>query len=94
MRSDFAVMYSCGIEEVQADRTHILFVLPETLATFRSRMDETLVDELLALQASAAVEKGLVSPEHLVVDTFPSEQGSQRVTDAGTLYKAKKKSSR
>jgi hypothetical protein len=34
-----------------------------------------------------------VSPAHVVVDTFPSEQGRQRVTDAATLYKAKKKSS-
>jgi hypothetical protein len=37
------------------------------------------------------MEKGLVSPAHLLVDTFPSEQGSQRVTDATTLYKAQKK---
>ncbi len=47
------------------------------------------------------MEEGLVSPQHLVVDTFPAEQGSQRVTDlpvpcparqtgATTLYKAKK----
>jgi hypothetical protein len=28
----------------------------------------------------------------LLVDTFPAEQGSQRVTDATTLYKAQKKS--
>jgi hypothetical protein len=26
-----------------------------------------------------AIEAGLVSPAHLVVDTFPSEQGSPRV---------------
>jgi hypothetical protein len=39
------------------------------------------------------MEAGLVSPAHLVVDTFPSEQGSQRVNDAATLYKAEKKSS-
>jgi hypothetical protein len=37
------------------------------------------------------MEEGLVSPAHLVIDTFPSEQGSQRVTDATTLYKAQKK---
>ena len=35
-----------------------------------------------------------MSPAHLVVDTFPREQGSQRVNDAATLYKAQKKSSR
>ena len=52
------------------------------------------MDELLALHAAAAMEAGLVSPAHLVVDTFPSEQGSQRVNEATTLYKAQKKSSR
>lgn len=43
------------------------------------------MDELMAIQAAAAMEEGLVSPAHLVIDTFPSEQGSQRVTDATTL---------
>jgi hypothetical protein len=52
-----------------------------------------LMEELLAIQAGTAMEDGLVSPAHLVVDTFPSEQGSQRVNDAATLYKAQKKSS-
>ena len=69
------------------------FVLPETLAQFRSRFDEALMEELLAIQAAAAMDEGLVSPAHLLVDTFPAEQGSQRVTDATTLYKAQKKSS-
>jgi hypothetical protein len=50
------------------------------------------MDTLIAIQAAAAMEAGLVSPAHLVVDTFPCEQGSQRVTDATTLYKAQKKS--
>jgi hypothetical protein len=67
--------------------------LPETLAQFRSRIDEALMDELLAIQAAAAMDEGLVSPAHLLVDTFPTEQGSQRVTDATTLYKAQKNSS-
>jgi hypothetical protein len=49
------------------------------------------MDQLVAIQAAAAMEEGLVSPAHLLVDTFPSEQGSQRVTDATTLYKAQKK---
>jgi hypothetical protein len=49
------------------------------------------MDELLASQAAAAMEEGLVSPAHLVIATFPCEQGSQRVTDATTLYKAQKK---
>jgi hypothetical protein len=64
------------------------------LAQFRSRLDAPLMEELLAIQAAAAMEDGVVSPAHLVVDTFPSEQGSQRVNDATTLYKAQKKSSR
>jgi hypothetical protein len=67
------------------------FVLPTTLCEFRARIDEPLMDELIAIQAAAAMEEGLVSPAHLVVDTFPCEQGSQRVTDATTLYKAQKK---
>jgi hypothetical protein len=84
-------MYACGLQEYQAPRRQAHFVLPETLCEFRSRIDEALMDELLALQAAAAMEAGLVSPAHLVVDTFPCEQGSQRVTDATTLYKAQKK---
>jgi hypothetical protein len=94
LRTDFAVMYVCGIYDVQVDASQEHFVLPETLAQFRSFIDEKLMEELVTLQASSAIEQGLVSPSHLVVDTFPSEQGSQRVTDATTLYKAKKKSSK
>ena len=94
LRTDLAVMYACGIGKVQVDRSQGYFVLPEVLAQFRSRIDAALMDELLAIQAAAAMEQVLVSPAHLVVDTFPSEQGSQRVNDAATLYKAKKKSSR
>ena len=93
LRTDFALMYACGIEAVQWDSAPEHFVLPETLAQFRQRIDEALMDELLAIQAAAAMEEGLVSPAHLLVDTFPVEQGSQRVTDATTLYKAQKKSS-
>ena len=94
LRTDLAVRYACGISEVQVNRAQEHFVLPELLTQFRSRLDEPLLNELLALQAAAAIEQGVVSPAHLVVDTFPSEQGSQRVNDAATLYKAKKKSSR
>lgn len=93
LRTDVAVMYACGIETVQLDSPQAHFVLPETLAQFRSRLDEALIEELLAIQAAAAMDEGLVSPAHLLVDTFPAEQGSQRVTDATTLYKAQKKSS-
>ena len=94
LRTDLAVMYACGIPEVQVDGSQEHFVLPEVLVHFRSRLDAPLMEELLAIQAATAMEDGLVSPAHLVVDTFPSEQGSQRVNDAATLYKAQKKSSR
>lgn len=92
LRTDFAVMYVCGIEQVQAHQMQNHFVLPEILAQFRRRLDETVMRQLLQIQATDALEKGLVSPQHVVVDTFVSEQGAQRVTDATTLYKAKKKS--
>jgi hypothetical protein len=94
VRTDMAVMYACGISEVQVDGAQEHFVLPEVLAQFRRRLDEPLMAELLAIQVATAMEDGLVSPAHLVVDTFPSEQGSQRVNDAATLYKAPKKSSK
>ena len=93
LRTDVAVMYACGIDEVQLESPQEHFVLPETLAQFRRRMDAALMEELLAIQAAAAMDEGLVSPAHLLVDTFPTEQGSQRVNDATTLYKAQKKSS-
>jgi hypothetical protein len=93
LRTDFAVMYACGIEVIQWACPQEHFVLPETLAQFRQHIDDALMDELLAIQAAAALEEGLVSPAHLLVDPFPVEQGSQRVTDATTLYKAQKKSS-
>jgi hypothetical protein len=92
LRTDFAVLYACGIVQVQANREASHFVLPEVLAQFRGHLDEPIMAQLLQIQATDAMEKGLVSPSHLVVDTFVSEQGSQRVTDATTLYKAKKKS--
>jgi hypothetical protein len=86
-------MYACGIMAVQVDGSQQHFVLPEVLAQFRSRLDGAVMEELLAIQGATAMEEGLVSPAHLVVDTFPSEQGSPRVNDAATLYKAQKKSS-
>ena len=91
LRTDFAVMYACGLREYQVNPAQAHFVLPETLCEFRRRIDEALMDELIAIQAATAMDEGLVSPAHLVIDTFPSEQGSQRVTDATTLYKAQKK---
>jgi hypothetical protein len=94
LRTDLAVMSACGITAVQVDRTQGHVVLPQVLAQFRGRLDDALMAELLAIQAATAMEDGLVSPAHLVVDTFPSEQGSQRVNDAATRYKAQNKSSR
>jgi Transposase domain (DUF772) len=93
LRTDLAVMYACGIPEVQVDGAQEHVVLPEVLAHFRRRLDAPLMAALLAIQAATAMEDGLVSPAHVVVDTFASEQGSQRVNDAATLYKAQKKSS-
>jgi hypothetical protein len=94
LRTDFAVMYACGIEQVEVNRSQAHFVLPESLCQFRGQIDQALMEELVTIQAADAIDAGLVSPEHVVVDTFPSEQGSQRVNDATTLYKAKKKSSK
>jgi hypothetical protein len=68
LRTDVAVMYVCGLEEVQLDSPQEHFILPKTPAQFRSPMDDTLVDELLALQAAAAMDEGLVSPAHCLVD--------------------------
>ena len=93
LRTDFAVMYACGFRAYQGNPSQAHFVLPETLCEFRGRIDEALMDELIAIQSAAAMDEGLVSPANLVIDTFPSEQGSQRVTDATTLYKAQKKRS-
>ena len=85
VRTDCAVMDACGLRAYQVNPSQAHFVLPETLCEFRSRIDETLMEELIAMQAAAAMDEGLVSPAHLVIDTFPCEQGSQRVTDATTL---------
>jgi len=92
LRTDVAVMYACGLREVHADHSQAHFVLARNAGQFRRRLDQDVMDDLVAIQAAAAMEKGLVSPAHLLVDTFPSEQGSQRVTDATTLYKAQKNS--
>ena len=85
LRTDFAVMYACGLRAYQVNPSQAHFVLPETLCECRRRIDEPLMDELIAIQAAAAMEEGLVSPAHLIIDPFPSEQGSQRVTDATAL---------
>jgi len=82
---------TCDLRQDQADPCHAHCVLPETLCAFRGRIDEARMDALITIQAAAALEEGLVSPAHLVIDTFPCAHGSQRVTDATTLYKAQKK---
>jgi hypothetical protein len=91
LRTDFAVLYACGLREYQGNPAPAHFGLPETLCAFRSRIDEALRDDLLAMQAAAALAAGLVSPAPRVMDTLPSAQGSQRVTDATPLDKAQKK---
>jgi hypothetical protein len=90
-RTDVAVMEACGRREVKADHAQAPVVLPATLAQFRRRLDQDLLDDLVAIQAAAALEQGLVSPAHLLVDPFPAEPSSQRVPDATTLDKAQKK---
>lgn len=90
LRTDFAVMYAAGLREYRINPSQDHFVLPTTLCEFRGRIDEALMDELIAIQAAAAMDEGLVSPAHLIIDTFPCAQGSQRVPDATTLYKAQK----
>jgi len=91
LRTDVAVMDACGLREVQADRSQAHVGLPETLAQFRHRLDQAFLDALVAIQAAAALEAGRGSPAHLLVDTFPSEPGRQRVTEATTVYTAPKK---
>jgi hypothetical protein len=93
LRTDVAVMYACGIREVQVDGSQEHGVRPEGLAHLRSRLDAPLMEERLAIQAATAREDGLVSPAPLVVDTFPRAPGSPRVHAAATRYTAPKKSS-
>ncbi len=52
LRTDVAVMYACGLDEVQLDSPQEHFVLPETLAQFRSRIDEALMDEFRPICSS------------------------------------------
>ena len=59
LRTDLAVMSACGITEVQVDGSQAHVVLPEVLAHFRSRLDGSLMEELLAIQAATAIEDGL-----------------------------------
>ena len=78
-------MSACGIMAIQGDGAQEHVVRPEVLAQFRSRVDDSFMEARLELQAASAMEDGLVSPAPVVVDTLPSEPGSQRVNDAATL---------
>ena len=70
LRTDFAVMYACGLREYQAPRSQVHFVLPETLCEFRGRIDEALMDELIAIQPPLRWRRAWSAPPHLVIDTF------------------------
>ncbi len=94
LRTDVAVLYAGGLRAVQVDGSQEHFGLPDVLAQFRRRRAAPVMEELLTSQAATAMEAGLVSPAHVVVDTCPSAQGRQRVKAAATLYKAPKKASR
>jgi len=85
LRTDFAVMEAWGLREYHVHPSQAPCVLPETRCEFRGHMDEARMDELIAMQAAAAMDAGRVSPSPLVIDTLPSAQGSPRVTDATTL---------
>jgi cell division septation protein DedD len=86
-------MDACGLQESQAATSQAPCVLSTTLAELRGRIDEERMEALIAIQAAAAMDAGRVSPAHLVIDPFPVEPGSQRVTDATTRSKAQKKPS-
>src|SRR5262245_38426962 len=66
LRTDFAVMDACGLRDYQVKPSQAHFVWPETLCEFRSRIAEALMDELVAMQAAAAMDEDLVSPAPLV----------------------------
>ena len=68
-------MYACGLRDYQVNPSQAHFVLPETLCELRSRMDEALVDDLIAIQAAAAMDEGLVSPAHLSSIPFRVNKG-------------------
>src|SRR2546421_3074551 len=51
LRTDCAVMYACGLRAYQGNPAQAHCVLPETLCACRGRIDDALLDELLAIQA-------------------------------------------
>ena len=70
LQTDFAVMDACGLGDCQINPAQAHFVLLELLCEFRSRIDAALMAELIAIQATAAMDVGLFSPTPLVIDTF------------------------
>ena len=50
LRTDLAVLYACGIAAVQWDSAQEPFVVPDTLAQLRQRLDEAWMEALLATQ--------------------------------------------
>src|SRR2546422_5793972 len=44
LRTDVAVMYACGLREIQADRSQTHFVLPATPAQLRHPIDTEVMD--------------------------------------------------
>ena len=56
LRTDFAVMYACGLREYHADRAQTHFVLPETLGEFLTK------HSWMNSSPSNAMDAGLVVP--------------------------------
>jgi len=49
LHTDFAVLYACGINQVQTDQDQSHFVLAKILAQFRGRLDEQIMAKLLQI---------------------------------------------
>src|SRR5919206_421751 len=61
LRTDFAVMYACGLRDYQVNPAQAHFVLPETLCEFRRRIDEPLMR--LSQQAHERLAQTTALPE-------------------------------
>ena len=72
-------------ETIRAIRPKLTLYCPRPSARFAAAWTRPLTEARIAIQAAAAIDEGLVSPAHLVIDTLPSAQGRPRVTDATTL---------
>ena len=94
LRTDLAVMYACGIAGGPGRALPRAFRAPRGVGPVPQPPRRGLDGRTAGAPGRRGHGRGPGEPGALVVDTFPSEQGSQRVNDAATLYKAKKKSSR